>query len=329
MCRSPLVQLACGFLVLLLAGAACAQQRAKPAAYPERPVRVIVPVAAGGSQDVIKRAVLTRLSDVVGRPFVVDNRPGAGGIIGTDIVAKAQPDGYTLLYTYAAHTIVPFIYSSVPYDVHRDFAPVTLTGSQPLLLAVHASVKANTVQELIELARAHPGKLNVALATPSGSGALAAELFKMVTQTQMVSVPFKGAVHAMPALLSGEVQLIFTSLPTVLPHMKSGKVRVLGTAGRERSPFLPEVPTLIESGIKDFNTAPWQGLLAPARTPGAIVDFLHRRVAEVLRMPQTRERLTALGTDVAGTTPQEFAALLKRELEQNAKVIRTVGMKAD
>lgn len=317
-----------GICLLAMGGAASAQQ-VKTAGYPERPVRVIAPVAAGGSQDVIKRAVLTRLSDLVGRRFVVDNRPGAGGIIGTDIVAKAQPDGYTLLYTYAAHAIVPFIYSSVPYDVYRDFAPITLTGSQPLLLAVHASVKANTVQELIGLARAHPGKLNIALASPSGSGALAAELFKMVTKTDMVSVAFKGAVHAMPALLSGEVQLIFTALPTVLPHINTGKLKVLGVSSRERSSYLPEVPTLMESGIKDFNTAPWQGLLAPAKTPGTIIEFLYGRVAEVLKMPDTRERLAALGTDVAGTTPKEFAVLLQQELAQNSKVIKAVGMKAD
>lgn len=329
MMRSLLPQIASAIGLSLIVSTAGAQQVAKTAGYPDRPVRVIVPVAAGGSQDVIMRAVLTRLSDAFGKPFVVDNRSGAGGIIGNNIVAKAQPDGYTLLYDYAAHTIVPFIYPSIPYDVYNDFAPITLTGSQPLLLAINAAVKANSVQELIAFARANPGKLNLALATPSGSGALAAELFKMVTKTNMVSVPFKGAVHAMPALLSGEVHLIFTSLPTVLPHIKSGKLKVLGTSGKARSSYLPDVPTLMESGIKDFNTAPWQGLLAPAKTPDAIIDRLYRQVAEVLKQPETRERLAFLGTDVVGSSPQEFAAFIRRELEQNGKVIKAVGMKAE
>lgn len=329
MTRSPILQIANGICLLSMVGAASAQQAVRTASYPDRPVRVIVPVPAGGAQDVIVRAVLTKLSDAFSKPFVADNRPGAGGIIGTEIVAKAQADGYTLLYAYAAHTIVPFIYPSVPYDVYKDFAPITLTGSQLLLLAIHASVKANTVQELIALAKANPGKLNLALATPSGSGALAAELFKMVTKTNMVSVPFKGAVFAMPALLSGEVHLIFTSLPTILPHMKSGKLKVLGTSGKERSRYLPDVPTLIESGIKDFDTAPWQGLLAPAKTPRAVIDRLYKQVVEVLKVPETRERLAFLGTDVVGSSPQEFAAFIHRELEQNSKVIKAVGMKAD
>lgn len=329
MTRSPLLVVAHAIALALTVSVACAQPAAKTASYPDRPVRVIVPTSAGGSQDVIMRAILTKLSDALGKPFVVDNRPGAGGIIGNNIVARAQPDGYTLLYDYAAHTIVPFIYPSIPYDVHKDFAPITLTGTQPLLLAIHASVKANTVQELIAVARANPGKLNLALASPSGSGALAAELFKMVTKTNMVSVPFKGAVHAMPALLSGEMHLIFTALPTVLPHMKGGKLKVLGTSGKARSSFLPEVPTLIESGIKDFNTAPWQGLLAPAKTPSAIIELLYRQVAEVLKLPETRERLAFLGTDSVGSSPQEFGAFIRHELEQNSKVIKAVGMKAE
>ena len=311
----------------LCAAAAFAQQAA--AGYPNKPVRVIVPVASGGGTDIIARIVMTKLGEQLGGAFVIDNRAGAGGILGNEIVAHAQPDGYTLLFTYAAHTIVPFIYRKVPYDVYKDFAPVTMAGSQPLLLAINAGVKANTVQDLIALAKARPNELNVALATPSSSGALAAELFKILTNTQMVSVPFKGGAPALTAMVSGEVQLIFTTPPTVMPYIKGGKVKILGTSGKDRVSYLPEVPTLAEAGIKDFNTAPWQGLLAPAGTPAAIIDKLYKQIGEVLKTSYANERFTAAGTDVVGSSSREFGELIKRELEQNSKVIKAVGMRAD
>jgi len=313
----------------LLAATAGAQQASSAIGYPDKPVRVIVPVAAGGGTDIIARIVMSKLSESLGTAFVIDNRPGAGGMLGNEIVAHAQADGYTLLFTYAAHTIVPFIYRKVPYDVYKDFAPVVLAGSQPLLLAINASVKVNTVQELIALAKARPNELNVALATPSSSGALAAELFKVLTNTQIVSVPFKGGAPALTAMVSGEVQLIFTTPPTVMPYLKGGKVKVLGTSGKDRVAYLPDVPTLAEAGIKDFNTAPWQGLLAPAKTPPAIIDKLYKHVVEVLKTSYTHERFTAAGTDVVGSSPKEFGDLINRELAQNSKLIKSVGMKAD
>ncbi len=304
-------------------------QPASKSRYPERPVRVVVPVAAGGGTDIIARLTVSKLSEVAGQPFVVDNRPGAGGVLGNEIVAHARPDGYTLLFTYAAHTIVPFIYRKVPYDVYKDFTPITLAGQQPLLLAINANVPANTTQELIALARAKPGALNVALATPSSSGALAAELFKMLTNTKMVSVPFKGGAPALTALLGGEVQLIFTTPPTVMAFIKSGRVKILGTSGRERLPYLPDVPTLAEAGVKDFETAPWQGLLGPANLPLHIVDYLQTQIRAVLRLPETKEKFAASGTDAIGNTPVEFGRMIQRELEQNKKVIQAVGMRAD
>jgi len=301
-----------------------------PGGYPDRPVRVIVPVAAAGGTDIIARIVLNRLAEDTGRQFVVDNRPGAGGILGNDIVAKARPDGYTLLFTYAAHTIVPFIYSSrPPYDVYKDFAPVALAGQQPLLLALNAQVPANTVGELIKLAKAKPDALNVALATPSSSGALAAEIFKMLTGTRMVSVAFKGGAPALTALLQNEVQLIFTTPPTIMGHLKSGRVKVIGTSGKERVPYLPDVPTLAEAGVKDFNTAPWQGLLAPARTPQPVIDFLYARIAAALKTPEVKERFASQGTDPVGLGPKEFGRMIENELALNSKVIKAVGMKGD
>jgi tripartite-type tricarboxylate transporter receptor subunit TctC len=290
---------------------------------------VIVPVAPGGSTDLLARVVSTKLNEAMGVPFIVDNRPGAGSLIGTDLVAKAQPDGYTLLFAYAAHTIAPFIYASVPYDVNKDFAPISLVGAQPLVLTVHPSVKANNVQELVALAKAKPRALNVALMTPSSSGALAAELFKILTKTDMVSVPFKGGGPAIAALLGGEVQLVFATPPDIMAYLKTGRLKVIGTTAKQRLPYLPEVPTLAEAGITDLNTAPWYGLIAPAKTPPAVIDQLYRQVAEALKTPYAKERITASGTDIVGSTPKEFAAQIQRELVQNMKVIKAVGMKAD
>ena len=319
----------CLTLAAALAASGAALAQGAKNAYPTKPVRLIVPVAPGGSTDLLARVVATKLNEALGAPFIVDNRPGAGSVIGTDLVAKAQPDGYTLLFAYAAHTIAPFIYPSVPYDPMKDFAPVSLVGAQPLVLTVHASVKANNPQELIALARSRPKSLNVALMTPSSSGALAAELFKILTKTDMVSVPFKGGGPAMVALLGGEVQLVFATPPDIMPHLKSGKLRVIGTSSKERLAYLPDVPTLAEAGIQDFNTAPWYGLIAPAKTPPAIVDKLYRQTVEALKTPYARERITASGTDIVGSSPKEFTDQIRRELDVNAKVIRAVGMKAD
>lgn len=321
-----------GAAALLAATAAAQAQNAGGAGrYPEKPVRVIVPVAAAGGTDIIARIVLHKLNSLGGQQFVVDNRPGAGGLIGNDIVAKAVPDGYTLLFTYAAHTIVPFIYSrdKVPYDVHKDFAPVILAGQQPLLLTVNAQVPANTVGELIKFAKDKPNSLNVAWATPSSSGALAAELFKILTDTKMVSVPFKGGAPALTALIQNEVQLIFTTPPTVMPHLKSGRVKVLATSGNRRVPYLPDVQTLAEAGVKDFDAAPWQGMLAPAGTPPAIIKFLYEKSAAVLKMPDVRAKFEAQGTDPVGLGPKEFGDMIKRELALNSRVIKQVGMRAD
>ena len=329
--RKPRVPRGCFVALLLAMTALPAGAGQGPGGYPDRPVRVIVPVAAAGGTDIIARIVLMKLSDVTGRPFVVDNRPGAGGILGNEIVAKARPDGYTLLFTYAAHTIVPFIYSGtkMPYDVYRDFTPIVLAGQQPLLLALNAQVPANTVVELIRLAKEKPNALNVAWATPSSSGALAAEIFKILTDTKMVSVPFKGGAPALTALIQNEVQLIFTTPPTIMPHLKSGRVKVLGTSGKARLPYLPDVPTLAEAGVKDFNTAPWQGLLAPARTPSAIVNYLYAQIAGVLKTPDVKERFASQGTDPVGLDPKAFGKMIADELALNSKVIKAVGMQAD
>lgn len=317
------------FVLLLGSAAANAAERA-PAGevYPARPVRVVVPAAPGGATDVVARIVSAKLGEKLGGQFVVDNRAGAGGLMGTDIVAKSAADGYTLLFAYAGHTIVPFIYAKVPYEVSRDFAPVTMAASQPLLLAINATLGINTVEELITAARAKPGQLNAALPTPSGAAALAIEMFKVATDTRIVSVPFKGGGPALTALLSNEIQLMFTTPPVAIPQLKSGRIRILATSSAKRLAYLPQVRTLEESGLKGFEMEPWQGLLAPAKTPQAIITLLHREIHNALQQPDVREKLAAAGCDPVGSTPQEFAQKIRRELEQNGKVIRHIGMKA-
>ncbi|MBI4192621.1 MAG: tripartite tricarboxylate transporter substrate binding protein [Betaproteobacteria bacterium] len=327
--RCTIINIANAICLWLMISATFAQQVAQTTSYPNRPVRVIVPVPPGGGIDLTARIVMTKLSEALGTPFVLDNRAGAGQTVAADIVAKAQPDGYTLLFAASGHTISPFMYPSVPYDVHKDFAPVTLVSTTPLLLSVNTLVKANTVQELIALAKAKPGELNLALATPGSSSSVASELFKIVTNTQIVSVPYKGGAQALTALMSNEVQLIFLPAPSVIPLAKSGKLKVLGTSGKERASYLPDVQTLAEAGIKDFDVAPWYGLVAPGKTPGGIIDKLYKRVAEVLKLPDTRERFAAAGSDIVGSSPKEFALFIDRELKQNSKLIKAIGMKAD
>ena len=310
----------------LLSSAAFSQ----PATYPNRPVRVVVPLPPGGGQDAVGRILTPGLSEALGASFFIDNRPGAGQTLGTDMVAKAAPDGYTLMMAGAAFTIAPFTYASVPYDVVKDFAPITQVAFQPLFLAVHHAVKASSVQELIALARARPGELNLGLGDPGGSGAMAGELLKMVTNTKMVSVPYKGGPLALMALMTNEVQVLFTTPTSAIQHLKSGKLKMLGTTGKERAPYLPDVPTLNEAGIKDVDVGPWQGLVAPARTPDAIIGRLHKQIVAVLQLPVIRERLAASGADtIVGSSPKDFALLINRELVQNARVVKAAGLKSE
>lgn len=326
--RSTTISLVCTAM-LATGNTTFAQESGKATGYPSKAVRVIVAVAPGGSTDVVARIISGKLADAFGKPFVVDNRPGAGGVVGNEIVATAQPDGHTLLFTYAGHTIVPFIYKKIPYDVYKDFAPISLVASQAMLLTTHPSVPANSVSELIALARAKPDFLNAALPTPSSSGALAVELLKIITNTKMVSVPFKGGSQAITALLGGEVHFIFLPWSTVMPHYTTGRVKVLATTGASRASYLPDVPTMTESGFKDLERQAWQGLLAPANTSPRIIDQLYAQIVMVLKQPDVRERLAATGSDIEGTSPQAFAAKINRELKQNSMVIRTVGMKGE
>jgi tripartite-type tricarboxylate transporter receptor subunit TctC len=317
-------RLVCAALLLATSFKVFAQDAGK--SYPNKPVRVVVPVAPGGSTDFIGRITTAKLSEAMRQTFIIDNRAGAGGMIGTDMVAKAQPDGYTLLFTYAAHSIAPVLYSNVTYDVKKDFAPITIIGVQPLVVTVHPSFKASSIQELITLAKKTP--VNFALATPTSSGALATELFKIVTNSmQMTTVPFKGGGPAVIALMSGEVHGIFATPPDVIPQIKGGKLRAIGVTSKARMLQLPDVPTLIEQGVKDLDASPWYGMIAPAKTPQPILDKLYQQLMLICKMPDVRDRLNVSGTDVVGNTPKEFTQQIDHELEQYAKVIKTIGMK--
>jgi tripartite-type tricarboxylate transporter receptor subunit TctC len=315
-------------------GAACllpAQVLAQAAApYPNKAIRMIVPVVPGGSTDVVGRIVGNKLREAFGESVVVDNRPGAGSIPGSDIVARALPDGYTLLFGYITHTTTPFLHSKVPYDAVKDFTPVSLVSTQPLVVVVNLSVPVNSVKELIALARAKPRQLNYGVAATGSAGHVAAEMFKLATGTEIVAVPYKGGAPVQVALQGGEVQVAFASTTSALTQIRSGKLKVLATTGAKRIPYLPEVPTIEEAaGLKGFEVSPWQGILAPARLPRPIVDRLHAEIVKMLKQPETVERLAATGTDPVGSTPEEFAAHIRRELEQFGKVIKASGMRGD
>ncbi len=294
--------------------------------YGKRPIRMLVPVPPGGSTDIVARIVTGPLAEMTGYTIVIDNRAGAQGAIATEIVARATPDGYTLLFGYATHTTLPFI-NKVPYDPFRDFAPITQISVNPLVVVVHPSVPVSNVKELIALAKSKPRSLNLGIATAGSAGHIAAELFKLRTGTGdgIVTVTYKGGGPALVALLSGEVQMMFASAPTSLPYLKSGRLKPLAAAGAKRLPYLPDLPSLGESGF-NIDAAPWQGLLGPARMPREIITRLYGEFSRVLKRPDVIEKLAAAGADVVSSTPEEFDARIKRELNEYSKLIPTFGL---
>ncbi len=311
-------------LAVLLSTCAAAQN------YPNRPVRLIVPFPAGGGNDTIARTVGNKLAIALGQQFVVDNRPGAGGIIGAEMAAHAPPDGYTLfLGGVASHGIVPNLRTKLGYDPVKDFAPVSLIAAAPLVLVVHPSVAATNVKELVQLAKAKPGQINFASNGTGGSSHMAAELFKMVTATDLTHVPYKGLSPALTDLLSGQVQLMFSSTIAMLPQVRAGKLRALAMTGARRSPAAPEIPTVTEAGYPGCVTSSWYGVLAPALTPASIVDRLNREIAAAVKLPDVRERLNSEGAEPAGGSPAEFAAHIRSEIARWAQVIKTAKIRAD
>jgi tripartite-type tricarboxylate transporter receptor subunit TctC len=299
-------------------------------AYPTKPIRFIVTFAAGGGTDIFARAIALKFTEAWGQPVIVDNRAGGNGNIGTDIVAKAQPDGYTILLTTNATIVINPSLQKLPYDPVRDFEPVSLVAALPFVLVAHPSLPAKSVSELIALARAKPGQLNYGSSGGGGGAHLSGEMMQTMTGIRMTHVPYKGAAPALIALLGGEVQFMFVSILTVTPLIESGKVRALSVTSAKRSPSLRNVPAMAETpGLAGFETDLWYGMLAPAKTDPRIVNQLYRETSRVLALPELKGRFEPTGTVMVGSTPKEFAATIKSDLAKWAKVIKASGAKLD
>jgi tripartite-type tricarboxylate transporter receptor subunit TctC len=312
------------FVLVALASAVSAAQAQN---FPAKPVRLIVPFAPGGSTDIVARVLGQKLNEMWGQPVLVDNRAGGSTVIGTEIVAKAPPDGHTLLVTPAPFTIVPSLAIKLPYDPHKDFEPITLINTTPLVVVVHPAVPAKSIKDLVALARSKPGALNYGSSGSGGSNHLAGELFNAMANVRMVHVPYKGNAPALQDLVGGHVDVVFNGLTSALPLVKSGKLRALGMTSLNRSSTLPEVPTLDEQGLKGFQAVAWNGLTAPARTPKNIVDRINADVVKVVRAPELVEKLRAEGSDPVGSSVDAYAKFLREEIAKWNKVIRFANIR--
>ena len=303
----------------------------KPPLYPEKPIRMVLPFPPGGSTDIMARGLAQKLTEAFGKQIVVDNRGGgAGGISGTDLVAKAAPDGYVLLLTTGiSHTAGASLYSKLPYDPVRDFAPITMTAFAPMMMVVHPSVQAKSVQELVTLAKANPGQINYASGGLGTSTHLPAELFISMAGVKMVHVPYKGGGPALLGVMSGQSQMLLISMVGALPHVKSGKLRAIALTSSKRMPELPEMPTVSESGVPGYEVVVWYGIFAPNGTPASIVNLLHGAIIKILQTREMRERFAADGAQPLGNTPAEFAVINRAEVAKWAKVVREARIKAE
>ena len=294
--------------------------------YPERPIRLIIPLSAGGSADIVARALGQKLAEKLGQQLIIDNRPGAGSIIGTEIAARAPRDGYTLLLAGSSFTSAPAIQRKLPYDPVKDFAPITMPATAPGLLVVHPALPVRTVSELIALARAKPGEINFGSPGNGTAPHFAGALFNMMARTDMVHVPYKGAGPAVTGLMGGQVQVIFASMPSAITQARQGRLRGVAVTGAKRSAALPELPTVAESGLPGFESGSWQGLFAPAGTPAAVISRLHRETVAVVHLPEVVATLAKDGSEPVGNTPQEFAKHVSGELAKWARVAKDARM---
>jgi tripartite-type tricarboxylate transporter receptor subunit TctC len=309
--------------------AVLAQPAAKPGAYPAKAARMVVAYPAGGPTDILGRAVAQKLTASLGQQFVVDNRPGAAGIIGTELVAKAPPDGYTLLMAPATHAVNPSIYAKMPYDTLRDLTHVGQIAEAPFILVVHPSLPVKNVRELAALARQRAGQLNYGATSLSGLPNLAGELFNQMNAVKLVGIPYKGGAPAIVDLIAGHIQIMFNSMLASMPHMRAGRLRALGVTSLKRTPAAPEMPTIAEQGMTGFEVSGWYGVLAPAGLPAEILARLNNEINRGMRDPAVTARLAGEGVEAVGSTPEAFAALVKSEIEKWGKVVRTAGIKAD
>ena len=317
-----------GFLARLLTGLALLFLPALASAqdFPNKPIKLIVPFPPGGPNDIIARVVGQRMSELIKQPVVIDNRGGQGGVLGTDAVAKAAPDGYTIGIVSASSLVINPTMEKVPYDVAKDFAPVTLVTTVPEMLVVASNVAARNMGELVALARSEPGKLNFASAGVGGLPHLAGELFKLTARIDIVHVPYRGAAPAINDLLGQQVQMAFLDLPVILPHIKSGMLRPIALGAPKRAPTSPEVPTTAEVGMPDLLIENWYGMIAPAGTPANIVNLLNRVTNEAMNDPQVAQKLADQGLTVAGDTPEHFRDYIGAEIRKWAKVIKDAGV---
>ncbi len=296
--------------------------------YPNKPVRLVAPFVPGGPTDIVARVVAQKLGQNLGQNVVVDNRGGASGAIGCEIVAKSAPDGYTLMIGSSGNlAVAPALFARLPYDPAQDFQPITQTTAGPQIVVVHPSFAAKSVQELIALAKAKPGGLNYASGGAGTTTQLGPELFKSMAGIDIVHVPYKGTGQALTDVLSGQVQMMMSSLLPAMPHVKSGRLRALAVTSLKRTAVLPDIPTMAESGVPGFETTSWHGMVVPARTPKAITARLHAEMVKLLNQPEVKAVFLNQGMETVGSTPDEFAAYIKHETEKWTKVIRTIGLK--
>ena len=298
-------------------------------AYPAKPVRIISIFAPGGGNDVICRLVAQQLTERLKQQVIVENRVGANGIVGTEAAARSAPDGYTFTLIPSGHTVNASMYKKLPFDSIRDFTPITLAGAGPLVLAVHPSLPAKNVKELIAVAKARPGQLTYVSSGVGASGHLAGALFDSMTGTKMVHVPYKGMSLAVSDLMGGQVSMTFGTSLSVIPHVRTGRLRALATTGAQRSPALPDLPTVAESGLPGYEASLWYGFVWPARMPPEIVQRLNTEIAAILALPDTREKLASQGVDARSTTPEEFARILTADVARWAKVVQKLGLQAE
>ncbi len=313
----------------LSAGIAAAQTASSPA-YPAKPVRILIGLSAGGATDVLTRVIAQRLSEAWGQSVVVENRPGATGMIAGEYVAKAAPDGYTLMIGFQSGlAVAPVLYGRAPYDTLKDFAPITQIGSTPLLMIVHPSFPPRTFREYVAYAKQSKTPLTYGSGGIGSTPHMAGELLNSLLGIRMNHVPYKGEGPGIADTLGGQIPIMFGNLPVAVPHVKTGKLRALANTGAERSPLVPEIPTIDESGFKGFSIATWYGVLAPAGLPADLTSRIQRDIARVVGQPETRERLIGMGVDISASTPDAFAAFLRSEVARYAKIIKEANLKAE
>jgi len=312
-------------MAVAVAGTTCAFA----AAYPDKPVRMVVPFPPGGGTDVVARAIALKLTEQWGQSVVVDNRPGAASMVGTEMLARAVPDGYTLGFVSMSHTINPSIYKKLPFDPIADFSPVALAATAPNVLVVSPGVGAKSVAELVQIAKSRPGKLNFPSSGNGGVSHLSMEMFRYAAGIDIVHVPYRGAGPALTALLANETQLMMATTPVALPQMKAGRLIALATTGLKRSSLAPEIPTVAEAGYPGFEADTWYGMLAPAKVPPALVNQANAAVTKMLTQADFKERLAHEGAQPAGGTPAQFAAHIKSEIEKWAKIVRMARVKIE